>query len=117
MLLDESLSGFIGDLGVARPVRGSAGASVAAFSVTHAAPELLLGQRCTLAADVYSLGILLIELTTGQPVMRRGGWRLPRAPDECSAAVVALIEECTATDVAHRPSAAQVLQRLQADPG
>ena len=116
MLLDESLSGFIGDLGMARIV-SSITLSKAGFTLTHAAPDLLLGQRCTPAADVYSLGILLIELTTGQPVMRRGGWRLPRAPDECSAAVVALIEECTATDAAQRPSAAQVLQRLQADPG
>ena len=48
-----------------------------------AAPELLLGQRCTLAADVYSLGLLLVQLTTGHIIRRRGDWRSPAVPDEC----------------------------------
>ena len=48
-----------------------------------AAPEQLLGQRCTLAADVYSFGILLIELLTQTHWDVRGQWRLPRAPEEC----------------------------------
>ena len=49
----------------------------------YAAPEQLLGRRCTLAADVYSLGLLLVELTTGQVIARRGAWHLPHAPDDC----------------------------------
>ena len=42
-----------------------------------------MGQRCTLAADVYSLGLLLAELTTRQRMRRRGQFELPRAPDDC----------------------------------
>lgn len=52
--------------------------------MTHAAPEQVLGKRCTLAADVYSLGILLIELTTQRAVLKRSDWRLPLPPGECS---------------------------------
>ena len=48
-----------------------------------AAPEQMLGDACTLAADIYSLGILMIELTTQQIVYKRGAWRLPRVPEEC----------------------------------
>ena len=48
-----------------------------------AAPEQLMGQRCSLAADLYSFGILLIELITQEQSGGRGEWRLPRAPEEC----------------------------------
>ena len=51
--------------------------------VGGAAPEQMMGEQCTLAADMYSFGILLIELTTQQPVEKRGEWRLPRAPRDC----------------------------------
>jgi hypothetical protein len=55
----------------------------AAPAAAAAAPEQLLGQRCTLAADMYCFGMLLIELTTQQLVTRRGKWRWPRVPQEC----------------------------------
>ena len=58
-------------------------ACLSACLPAHAAPEQLMGQRCTLAADMYSFGILLIELTTQQVVSRRGHWRLPHVPKEC----------------------------------
>ena len=50
---------------------------------TAAAPEQVLGERCTSAADMYSYGVLLVELTTRQAVHRRGTWHLPHAPEEC----------------------------------
>lgn len=50
-----------------------------------AAPEQLLGQRCTLAADMYSFGILMTELLTQRHWELRGQWRLPHAPEECPA--------------------------------
>ena len=48
-----------------------------------------MGQRCTLAADLYSFGLLLVELTTQQLVTRRGKWRWPRVPQECPQACAA----------------------------
>ena len=77
-----------------------------------------MGQRVSLAADVYSLGVLLMELLTREPILRRGAWRLPHAPTECPPAVAQLLRRCTALDPAQRPTAAQVLACLQqAEPG
>ena len=73
----------MGDLGSALFLGSAAVASAVGFSSTHAAPEAMLGERCRLASDVYSLGILLVELTTLTPVVKRGGWRMPSAPHDC----------------------------------
>jgi hypothetical protein len=81
--LDERLTAYVGDMGVARIVAETS-LSAGAFCLTHAAPEQVLGLRCTLATDVYSVGILLIELTTQVAVLKRGNWRLPNVPEECS---------------------------------
>lgn len=116
MLLDERLTAYVGDMGVARIIAETS-LSAGAFCLTHAAPEQVLGLRCTLATDVYSVGILLIELTTQVAVLKRGNWRLPNVPEECSQAVLALIEDCVASEPDLRPTASQVLQRLQADHG
>lgn len=46
-----------------------------------AAPEQLLGLRCTLQADIYSFGVVLAVLNTGQAPLARGELRLP-TPEE-----------------------------------
>ena len=49
-----------------------------------AAPEVLLGKRSTTQADIYSFGIVIWELVTGeQPV--RGNARDVIVPAECPA--------------------------------
>ncbi|KAL4447910.1 hypothetical protein ABPG75_005129 [Micractinium tetrahymenae] len=78
-----------------------------------AAPEVLAGGRnCTSAVDIYSFGVLLWEIVTGErPV--RGALRMPR-PDECPADIADLILACGEPDPAARPTAAEVLRRLRA---
>ena len=76
-----------------------------------------MGAPCSLVADMFSFGVLLTELTTGERAKVRGQWRLPRAPDECPADVVRLIEACLASDPLQRPTARQVLRRLRAAAG
>ena len=83
VMLSKDMRACVGDLGAALFLGSAAAASALGFSSTHAAPEVLLGERCTLAADIYSLGILLIELTTLTPVTKRGSWRMPSAPHDC----------------------------------
>ena len=41
-----------------------------------------MGEQCTLSADLYSFGVLLIELAT-QQLTTRGDRRLPQAPGDC----------------------------------
>jgi serine/threonine protein kinase len=88
VMFDGQMNAFVGDLGLARLAAAGAPVSAGGFTLSHAAPEQVLGEPCTAAADVYSLGVLLAELATGQAVMRRGAWRLPRAPLECSQVIV-----------------------------
>ena len=82
VLLSDDQRACLADLGFAQ-VLGSAARTAKGGSRLYAAPELLMGARCTLAADVYSFGVLLIELTTQQVVRHRGDWRLPQAPQQC----------------------------------
>ena len=56
MLLSADLRAHVADLGVAQWV-GSGGRTAPAGTRMYAAPEQLMGQRCTLSADMYSLGI------------------------------------------------------------
>ncbi|KAI3433944.1 hypothetical protein D9Q98_003746 [Chlorella vulgaris] len=116
VLLTRDVRACLGDMSVAKAV-GSQARSAAGFCCTHGAPEQLLGFQCTLAADLYGFGILLIELTTQQTVQRRGDWRLPLVPGDCSQAVLTLIEDCIQQDPQRRCTAAEALQRLQAEVG
>lgn len=47
-----------------------------------AAPELLLGDRCTEKVDMYSFGVVLWEIVT-QELPIRGALRDPVTMDEC----------------------------------
>lgn len=51
MLLDGDGRACLADLGLALAL-GTGAATAVGFSRQHAAPEMLLGQRCTLAADM-----------------------------------------------------------------
>ena len=82
MLLDEHSRACLADLGLAQVITSRA-RTARGQSLLYASPEQMLGERCTLAADVFSLGVLLIELITRTLCAKRGEWRLPRAPEDC----------------------------------
>lgn len=56
--------------------------------------------------------MLLCELISQEPVVRRGGWSLP-SPAQCPAAVVELIQACLSVDPAQRPTAEAAVQLLR----
>ncbi|PRW45691.1 serine threonine- kinase receptor R831 [Chlorella sorokiniana] len=113
VLLSQDWRAALTDLGVAQVMESTARTAVGGSNL-YAAPEQLLGERCTLAADIYSLGLLLAELTTGHVIVKRGQWELPRPPDDCPQDVADLIAQCLQSEFHQRPTAAEVLRRLRA---
>ncbi|GLC44203.1 hypothetical protein PLESTB_000752900 [Pleodorina starrii] len=94
-------------------------------SITHMAPEVLVQGRVSKSSDVYSFGILLYELYTGQQaywdvpqpmlayhVANAGG--RPLLPSQCPAAYRGLAKACWASEPAARPTFEEVYKRLQA---
>lgn len=88
----------------------SAGSATGTFS--YAAPELLMGGKCSPKVDSYSFGVVLWEIITKQPP-QRGHLREVR-DEEAPPAVQKLLEDCINTEVSQRPSAAEIVERLQA---
>ena len=76
------------------------------------APECILGQRCSSAADMYSFGVVLWEIVTGEiPV--RGMLRDVEEGKECPEGFGALITSCWEANPAARPTAFDMMTKLQ----
>lgn len=87
------------------------------------APEYLRGERSTLASDVYSLGMCILEAATGtlpwgsmaDAFVRRNVHRgvLPKCPSALSARQWNLVELMCANEPTHRLRISTVVERLQ----
>ena len=75
------------------------------------APEVLLGGEPSQAADLYSFGVLMWEVITGERP-QRGCLRMPAVPAECSQEACDLMVACLSLDPAARPTAADLLRQL-----
>eukprot|EP00884_Botryococcus_braunii_P017386 jgi/Botrbrau1/4330/Bobra.0232s0020.2 len=76
------------------------------------APEVILHGRAGYSADVFSLGVILWELVTGE-VPERGRMRELRSPEDCPEAVATLIGQCMLSDTRQRPTAKSVAVQLR----
>jgi serine/threonine protein kinase len=115
VLLSRDGTAKLGDLGMARLladqyVTGCVG------TLAWSSPEMLLGQKCSQKADVFSFGVCLWEIVTGElPV--RGQMRDPQVPEECPQEVDDLINRCIQPNPAERPTARELVQLLEGIPG
>ncbi|GAB4813247.1 hypothetical protein N2152v2_000293 [Parachlorella kessleri] len=77
-----------------------------------AAPEILTGQAVDAKADIYSFGVVLWEICTGE-TPSRGQLRTIEVPGECPPEVHDLCERCMASDPRDRPSAKDIVLALE----
>ncbi|PRW39166.1 serine threonine- kinase receptor isoform A [Chlorella sorokiniana] len=114
VLLTADWQAKVTDLGTSRLLCGNSTAQSSA-TPAYAAPEQLLNGRVGLPSDVFSLGLLLHDLCTGeQPALVSTGgmasYRRPLEPGrDCPVEVAQLIERCKAPLPADRPTAAALL--------
>ena len=113
----------LADLGIARLVDATrlTATGTSMGTPTYMAPEQLAGAAVGPAADVYALGLVLLEARTGRRAFAGVGHeavaaRLARSPDipvaELGREWVRLLSAMTARDPDHRPAAATVATAL-----
>jgi hypothetical protein len=72
VMIDGRGQARITDFGLARLADGAVGAGEVAGTPAYMAPEQLSRGETTIQSDLYSLGLILHELFTGQPVHKSG---------------------------------------------
>lgn len=114
VLLMRDGTAKIADVGFARVMSKSYMLSSTGGLGTFAwsAPEMLFGDRCSAKSDIYSFGIVLWEIVTGETPLR-GDMRPMRVPEECSQGVVDLFDACLAQDPSARPDTRSLVTRIQ----
>ncbi|SDH52443.1 Serine/threonine protein kinase [Actinokineospora alba] len=124
VLLSETVGCYLADFGIAR-AEGDERVTLSGHCVgtaAYLAPEQVQGEPCGPPADIYALGLMLIECLTGKPEydgtdieaavarLRRD----PRIPDGLPDPWPETLAAMTARDPADRPDAADCAQRLAA---
>lgn len=121
----ESRRAWLTDFGIARLLQDPAGhthTGMAVGTAAYLAPEQVTGSEVTPAADVYALGLVLLELLTGRRMyvgtpIEAAVARIsqpPEVPAHLSAGWQSLLHAMTAMEPTDRPGAEEVARRLQA---
>jgi len=116
----------VSDFGTAKHLNplSSSGSNRPAGTILYMAPEIMRGEVCHTAADVWSLGCLIIEMAAGQhPFHERNfsdGIQVinavgvekykPRVPDRLSPSGRDFVQRCLSFDPSDRPTATDLLQ-------
>jgi serine/threonine protein kinase len=122
VLVDDNDYAYLTDFGIARHSDSATVTAPGRFvgSAAYVAPEQARGETVTAAADVYSLGLVLLEALTGRQeypgtAIEAASARLHRSPEvpaELPAPWPGLLADMTADSPTARPAAADVASRL-----
>ncbi|WIX92719.1 serine/threonine protein kinase [Amycolatopsis sp. DG1A-15b] len=117
---------LIGDFGIAHALDTThiTGTGLIPGTAAYLAPEQVSGEPAGPPADVYALGLILLECLTGQreypgTMVEAAMARLtrpPRIPEDAPAALAYTLRRMTQREPADRPTAAKVLDMLHAPP-
>ena len=128
VLLDGAGRPWLADFGIARIVDATrvTATGVVVGTAAYMAPEQVRGEAVGPAADVYALGLVLLEAVTGRREYEGGAVesalarlnRGPRVPSEVADPLAAAVRRMTRTEPAERPTAAHAAVALgEQDPG
>jgi serine/threonine-protein kinase len=122
VMIDGRGQARITDFGLARLADGAAGAGEVAGTPAYMAPEQLARGETTVQSDLYSLGLILHEVFTGQQVHKSGSLAevmrshedsTPTQPstlvDDLDPAVERAILRCLQKEPAQRPKSARAV--------
>ena len=112
ILLNRNGTAKLADIGMARVLCKSYFSVISGLGTfAWSAPEVLAGRRCSEMADMYSFGVVLWEICTGEPPVR--GHMRPLEPGkDCPPEIVELHYQCISEDPEKRPSAQEVVSLL-----
>ncbi|KAL0050250.1 hypothetical protein WJX82_007222 [Trebouxia sp. C0006] len=78
------------------------------------APELMSVGKCTEKADIFSFGVVLYEILTGERPIR-GRMKAVKVPRHCPLPIFQLMNRCLIEQPEQRPSAAELVQIIAAN--
>ncbi|MFJ6671688.1 serine/threonine-protein kinase [Actinosynnema sp. NPDC091369] len=126
ILLDGSDTAFLADFGLARSLGSAPVTKTRAVvgTASYLAPEQVRGEEVGPPADVYALGLVLLECLTGYREYQGDRveaavarlHRPPLIPHDVPAGLSRLLAAMTSLSAHRRPTAAQVADRLRPAP-
>jgi serine/threonine protein kinase len=122
ILLDRSGSAVLADFGIARLIDGTrlTGTGITVGTAAYLSPEQVRGRQVGAAADIYALGLVLLEALTGyreypgEPVEAAVArlYRSPAVPENLPYGLTGLLRTMTADEPSDRASASHVREVL-----
>ncbi|XP_039789439.1 uncharacterized protein LOC120655604 isoform X4 [Panicum virgatum] len=127
ILLDDSMAPKLADLGISKLLNDGASKAITTntqMSQGYCAPEFMKHYEVSFKTDIYSLGIIIIELVTGRKehpdiknVLRRWRYRWKKEKETTLsyqevAKCVEIGQKCTEEDPRKRPSISNIINDL-----
>ncbi|RIB30434.1 kinase-like domain-containing protein [Gigaspora rosea] len=123
ILLDKSMRTYISDLGLSIKEDENDSKDDIYGVLPYVAPEALLGEQFTSMADIYSFGIIMTEMSTGQRpfdgyefdtklAVKICNGKRPEFADETPNFYIELAEQCTKNNTRIRPTAYNIYNKL-----